>query len=119
MDLNKQLQKAIVQAKHTQADISFFTSLSLKNNFKTFVDGCDFSLLYRNNWILFRVRSNLKNAPCLTFKSKTSLVAQLVKESAHNAGDLGLIPGLGRSPGEGNSYHSTFVVWRIPWTVYP
>ena len=25
------------------------------------------------------------------------------KESAHNAGYLGLIPGLGRSPGEGNS----------------
>ena len=24
------------------------------------------------------------------------------KESAHNAGDAGLIPGLGRSPGEGN-----------------
>ena len=24
------------------------------------------------------------------------------KESASNAGDLGLIPGLGRSPGEGN-----------------
>ena len=26
-----------------------------------------------------------------------------VKASACNAGDLGLIPGLGRSPGEGNS----------------
>ena len=26
------------------------------------------------------------------------------KQSACNAGDLGLIPGLGRSPGEGNSY---------------
>ena len=26
------------------------------------------------------------------------------KESAHNAGDLGLIPGLGRSPGEGKSH---------------
>ena len=26
------------------------------------------------------------------------------KESACNAGELGLIPGLGRSPGEGNSY---------------
>ena len=26
------------------------------------------------------------------------------KESACNEGDLGLIPGLGRSPGEGNSY---------------
>ena len=26
------------------------------------------------------------------------------KESACNVGDLGSIPGLGRSPGEGNSY---------------
>ena len=26
------------------------------------------------------------------------------KESAHNAGDLGLIPGLGRSPAEGKGY---------------
>ena len=26
------------------------------------------------------------------------------KESARNAGDLGLIPGLGRTPGEGNGY---------------
>ena len=26
------------------------------------------------------------------------------KESAHSAGDLGLIPGLGRSPAEGNGY---------------
>ena len=34
---------------------------------------------------------------------KTSLVAQRLKrESACNAGDLGLIPGLGRSPGKGN-----------------
>jgi len=31
-------------------------------------------------------------------------VAQLVKEFACNAGDLGLIPGLGRSPGEGKGY---------------
>ena len=26
------------------------------------------------------------------------------KESAYNAGDLGLIPGLGRAPGEGKGY---------------
>ena len=31
-------------------------------------------------------------------KQYTSLVAQMVKESACNAGDLGLIPWLGRSP---------------------
>ena len=39
------------------------------------------------------------------------------KESACGAGDPGSIPGLGRPPGEGNSYHSSFVAWRIPWTV--
>ena len=33
-----------------------------------------------------------------------SLVAQAGKESACNAGDLGSIPGLGRSPREGKSY---------------
>ena len=33
---------------------------------------------------------------------KLSLVAQTVKKSTYNAGDRGLIPGLGRSPGEGN-----------------
>ena len=32
----------------------------------------------------------------------TSLVAQTVKRLAYNAGDLGLIPGSGRSSGEGN-----------------
>ena len=31
-----------------------------------------------------------------------SLVAQMVKQSACNAGDPGSIPGLERSPGEGN-----------------
>ena len=31
------------------------------------------------------------------------------KESACNAGDLGLIPGLGRTPGEGNGY--PFIFW--------
>ena len=31
-------------------------------------------------------------------------VAQLVKESACNGGDLSSIPGLGRSPGKGKSY---------------
>ena len=29
-------------------------------------------------------------------------MAQTVKASVYNAGDLGSIPGLGRSPGEGN-----------------
>ena len=31
-------------------------------------------------------------------------MAQMVKNLPENAGDLGSIPGLGRSPGEGNGY---------------
>ena len=41
------------------------------------------------------------------------------KEFAHNAGDLGLIPGSGRAPGEGNSNPLQFSCWRIPWTEEP
>ena len=33
---------------------------------------------------------------------RASLMTQWVKEYACNAGDVGLIPGLGRSPGSGN-----------------
>ena len=36
------------------------------------------------------------------FLDLASLVAQMVKVSACNAGDLDLIPGSGRSPREGN-----------------
>ena len=41
------------------------------------------------------------------------------KESACNAGDPGLIPGLGRTPGEGMATHSSLRAWRIPWTEEP
>ena len=40
------------------------------------------------------------------------------KASACNAGDLGLIPGSGRSPGEGNGNSST-LAWKIPWVEEP
>ena len=40
-------------------------------------------------------------APCYHW---ASVVAQLIKKSSCSAGDLGLIPGLGISPGEGNHY---------------
>ena len=41
------------------------------------------------------------------------------KESACNAGDLGLIPGLGRSPGEGNGTLFSILAWRSPRTEEP
>ena len=39
------------------------------------------------------------------------------KESSCNVGDLGLIPGLVRSPGEGKATHSSILAWRILSTV--
>ena len=41
------------------------------------------------------------------------------KESACNAEDPGLIPGSGRSPGEGNGDHSSILAWRTPWAEEP
>ena len=42
------------------------------------------------------------------------------KENACNAGDLGSVPELGRSPGEGKGYptHSSILAGRIPWIVH-
>ena len=45
-----------------------------------------------------------------------------VKNSPANAGDIrhtGLIPGSGRSPGEGNGNPLQFSCWRILWTEEP
>ena len=41
------------------------------------------------------------------------------KESVCNTGDLGLIAGSGRSPGEGNGTHSNILAWEIPRTEEP
>ena len=43
----------------------------------------------------------------------------MVKNPPTNTGDTGLIPGLGRPPGEGNGTHSSILVWEIPWTEEP
>ena len=42
-----------------------------------------------------------------------------IKASASNAGDLGSIPGSGRSPGEGNGNPLQDFAWKIPWMEEP
>ena len=39
--------------------------------------------------------------------------------SACSTGNLGLIPGLGRPPGESVAAHSGILAWRSPWTEDP
>ena len=41
------------------------------------------------------------------------------KESARNAGGRSVIPGSGRSPGEGMAAHSNTLAWRTPWREEP
>ena len=50
------------------------------------------------------VRKILKAGEYLLMVCKDTIDSSAGKESACNAGDLGLIPGLGRSPGEGKGY---------------
>ena len=40
----------------------------------------------------------------------------VVKNLPANAGDMGLIPGSGRSPGEGNGHPLSILAGKIPWT---
>ena len=41
------------------------------------------------------------------------------KASVYNAIDPGLIPGSGRSTGEGMAIHSSAIAWKIPWIEEP
>ena len=44
------------------------------------------------------------------------LVVKTQPDNAGDAGDVGLIPGWGRSPGGVNGNLSSLLAWRIPWT---
>ena len=51
--------------------------------------------------------------------SSASLLAQRVKVSACNAGDLGLIPGSEDPQEMEMATHSSMLAWKIPWTEKP
>ena len=46
-------------------------------------------------------------------------MAQRVKSLPANAGDLGVIPGSGRSLEKEMATHSSILAWRVPWTEEP
>ena len=69
---------------------------------------------------------NLKSIKGLNVRPKTTkLLEENIgsgsdgRELACNTGDLGLIPGLGGSPGEGNGTLFQYSCWRIPCTEEP
>ena len=58
----------------------------------------------------------LSNIPLWGFPGGS--VVKNLPAKAGDTEDTGLIPGLGRSPGEGAT-HSIILVGKIPWTVEP
>ena len=63
--------------------------------------------------------SGFKSVVCLVPCAKGFPCSSVGKEYACSAGDLGSIPGLGRSPGEEMATHSSILAWKIPWTEEP
>ena len=51
--------------------------------------------------------------------SDVVLVIKNLPANAGDRGDLGSIPGSGRSPGEGNGNPLQYLAWRIPWAEEP
>jgi len=68
--------------------------------------------------LLFGIAAYFQN-PSLRWASQVALVIKNSPANAGDARDSSSMPGLGRSPGEGNATHSSIPAWRIPWTEEP
>ena len=67
-------------------------------------------------------KSYIKDLCLTTFSPGSSNWWLSGEESTYNerdAGNTGLIPGSGRSPGEGMATHSGICAWKIPWIEEP
>ena len=71
---------------------------------------------------IYKLISNVQQKPTQHCKA---LILQLKlgfpggsdgREFVCSAGDLGSIPGSGRSPEKETATHSSILVWRVPWT---
>ena len=87
-----------------------WTNISLRSWFQILLDIYTELGLLDDIVVFFNLSINLYRASPRGSESKVS---------ACNAGDLGLIPGLGRSPGEGMAVHSSILAWRITWMEEP
>ena len=55
----------------------------------------------------------------MPWASQVTLVIKNLLAKARDIRETGLIPGSGRSPGEGNGTHSSVLAWRIAWPEEP
>ena len=99
-----------------------------ENLFLTFFGGCFWGWW----WFLFFFNYSIINLQyCITFTCTAKWLGytyiciygfpggSVGKESACNTGDLGSIPGSGRSLKKEMATHSSIIAWRFPWTEGP
>ena len=80
-----------------------FYILTIKKNQREIKESTPFTTATKRiKYLGINLPKETKELYTENYKTLTSLVAQTVKASGYNVGDLGFIPGLGRSPGEGN-----------------
>jgi len=60
-----------------------------------------------------------ENLTLTTVHLRTFPGGSVVKNQPASAGNESLIPGLGRSPGEGNGNTLQYSCWKIPWAEEP
>ena len=53
---------------------------------------------------------------CLGAGFSSGTLVKNLSTTAGDIGDLGSVPGSGRSPGEGMTIHFSILAWKIPWT---
>ena len=71
--------------------------------------GLSFFINCKKSYMFYQIHMNFTGSPC----------DSAGKEFACNVGDLGSIPGFGRSPGEENRTLSSILVWKILWMKEP
>ena len=64
-------------------------------------------------------QQGLSSGTATLWMSQVMLVVKNPPANAGDSRDVGLIPELRRSPGEGNAAHSSILAWRIPWAGEP
>ena len=69
------------------------------------------------NTIALTIQTFVSKVMSLLFNMLSRFVS-VGKESSCNAKDLSSTPGLGRSLEKGKVSHSSFLAWRILWTVW-
>ena len=70
----------------------------------------------------WETKNSCNSIYCAVYFIRASQMVLVVKNTPINAGDLrvtGSIPGLGRSPGEGNGYPLQYSCQTIPWMEKP